>query len=82
MRLNVIDWIAYILAIVGGLNWGLVGFFNYNLVDEIFGVESTASRVIYALVGVSAVYLLYTASKLMHRSDERVGRSHHTPIPH
>lgn len=82
MKLNAIDWLAYILAIVGGLNWGLVGFFNYNLVDEIFGVESTVSRVIYAAVGVSAVYLIYTASKLMHHSDERVSRSRHTPIPH
>lgn len=64
MKLNAIDWLAYVLTIVGGLNWGLVGAFEYNLVDSIFGVESTLSRIIYILVGLSAVYLIYTATKL------------------
>lgn len=44
---------------------GLVGFFNYNLVDKIFGVGSGASRVVYALVGVAALYLIYTFTKLV-----------------
>lgn len=64
MRLSFVDNLAYILTVVGGLNWGLVGFFDYNLVDEIFGVGSTASRVVYAVVGLSAVYLIYTFAKL------------------
>ena len=63
MKLNSIDWIAYVLTIIGGLNWGLVGAFKYNLVDSIFGVESALSRIIYVLVGLSAVYLIYTATK-------------------
>jgi len=45
------------LIIVGGLNWGLVGLFDYNLVDALFGSASTSwfTRLIYILVGVSAV---------------------------
>ena len=50
---------AWILVIVGGLNWLLVAF-GYNLVDSLFGVGSTISMVIYILVGLSAVYELVT----------------------
>ena len=64
MKLNLLDNVAYILTVVGGLNWGLVGYFDYNLVDKIFGVGSTASRIIYALIGLSAIYLMYTFAKL------------------
>ncbi len=63
-KLGAIDWIAYVLAIVGGLNWGLVGAFNFNLVAAIFGEMSALSRIIYVLVGLSAIYLIYTATKL------------------
>lgn len=44
------------LVIIGGLNWGLVGAFNFNLVAAIFGDASTLSRLIYILVGLSAIY--------------------------
>ena len=54
--MKVISTIAMILVIVGGLNWGLVGFFNFDLVAAIFGVMSFLSRIVYALVGLSAVY--------------------------
>jgi len=55
--------IAFILVIVGALNWGLVGFFKFDLVATIFGDMSIASRVIYALVGLAAIYKL-VASKV------------------
>ncbi|MEK7582726.1 MAG: DUF378 domain-containing protein [Patescibacteria group bacterium] len=55
--------LAWILVVVGGLNWGLIGFFDYNLVDSIFGSGSTIARVVYILVGLSAVYMLATGSK-------------------
>lgn len=46
-----------ILMIIGGINWGLIGFFNYNLVSSIFGVQlAVVSRIIYAVVGLSALY--------------------------
>jgi uncharacterized membrane protein YuzA (DUF378 family) len=59
--MKVLNIIALVLIIVGGLNWGLVGFFDYNLVDMIFGAGSTAARVVYSLVGVAAVYKVIVA---------------------
>jgi len=57
-NISTIDWIAYLLVVIGGLNWGLIGFFSYDLVAAIFGDMSSVSRVIYALVGLSALYVL------------------------
>jgi hypothetical protein len=58
-----LDTLALILTIVGGLNWGLVGLFRFDLVAAIFGgmefgETNLASRIVYAAVGLSAVYLL------------------------
>lgn len=55
---STLDWIAYILVIVGALNWGLVGAFNYNLVGMIFGGYSMITRVVYILVGLAAIYMI------------------------
>lgn len=49
---------ALVLTIIGGINWGLVGFFDYNLVDSIFGAGSVLARVIYAVVGLAALWVL------------------------
>lgn len=46
------------LVIIGSINWGLVGFFNYNLVDALFGVGSWLSRTIYGIVGLAGLYLI------------------------
>ncbi len=56
-NLNVLDWIALILVIVGGLNWGLVGIFKFDLVAAIFGTMSVISRIVYILVGLAAIYM-------------------------
>jgi uncharacterized protein len=56
--------IALALVIIGGINWGLVGLFDYNLVSAIFGDMSTLSRVIYDLVGLSAIYVAFTGWKM------------------
>jgi len=48
--------VAVVLLIVGGLNWGLVGAFDYNLVDSLFGEDSVVARVVYVLVGLAAVW--------------------------
>ena len=69
MKLNTIDWVALVLVIVGGLNWLLVGAFDFDLVAAIFGDMSAISRIVYVLVGLSAVYLIYTAVKLGSRKD-------------
>lgn len=55
--MKILKSIALILVIVGGLNWGLVGLFNFDLVAMIFGEMSAVSRMVYVLVGLSAVYL-------------------------
>ena len=47
--------IAKILVIIGGLNWGLVGAFDFNLVEAIFGAGSTGATVVYIIVGVAAL---------------------------
>jgi len=59
MKLNIWDWIAFILVIIGALNWGLVGFFNWDLVAAIFGAMSMVSRIIYALVGLAGIYMIF-----------------------
>ncbi len=63
-KLNVLDWIALILVIIGGLNWGLVGIFNFDLVATIFGAMSIIARIVYILVALSALYLLIFIAKL------------------
>jgi hypothetical protein len=63
-KLNAIDWIAIVLLAVGGLNWGLVGIFNFDLVAAIFGDMSALSRIVYAVVGISAIYVLAISPKL------------------
>ena len=57
--MKTIDVIAEILLLIGGLNWGLVGIFNFDLVAAIFGDLSIISRIIYILVAVSALYDLF-----------------------
>lgn len=49
---------SLVLVIIGGLNWGMVGAFDYNLVNAIFGVDSALARIVYVVVGLAAVYLL------------------------
>ncbi len=63
MKLNVVDIIALVLVVVGGLNWGLVAF-NYNLVDAIFGSIPWLLTTVYGLVGLSAVYVAVIFMKL------------------
>lgn len=58
MHNKVIDSIALILVIIGAINWGLIGFFNWNLVDAIFGSMVWLCRIIYALVGIAGLYLI------------------------
>lgn len=63
MEKSAIDWIALVLVIIGALNWGLVGFFQYDLVASLFGAASTVARVVYSLVGVSGLWMIYFITK-------------------
>jgi hypothetical protein len=66
-RLATIDWIAMVLLIVGGLNWGLVGAFDFDLVAAIFGPMTLLSRLVYILVGLAALYTIYLVTRLGRR---------------
>ena len=58
MERNWLDIVALILIIIGAINWGLIGFFRFDLVAFIFGNMSWFSRIIYALVGLGGLYLI------------------------
>ena len=58
--MHILRTIAYALVITGAIVWGIVGFFNYNIVDAIFGNASLISRIVYSLVGISGLGLLFT----------------------
>lgn len=60
---KVLHWIMFVLIIVGALNWGLIGLFEFDLVATLFGDMSTVSRIVYSLVGVAAVVKLVTYKK-------------------
>ncbi len=62
MKFNTIDWVALVLVIVGGLNWGFVAF-GWNLVDALFGMGSTLAMIVYGLVGLSSLYLIFFTCK-------------------
>ena len=54
--MKIIDKIALVLIIIGAINWGLIGIFNFNLVSAIFGEMTVITRIIYGLVGVSGIW--------------------------
>lgn len=63
-KLSTLDWVGLVLVLVGGLNWGLVGAFDYNLVDSIFGMGSTIAMIVYVLVGLASLWWIFMAAKL------------------
>ncbi len=63
-NLSGLDWLFFILLIVGGLNWGLVAAFNFDLVATLLGEMSLLARIVYGLVGLSAIYVLASLGKL------------------
>lgn len=67
---KLIDGIALTIAIVGAVNWGLIGFFDFNLVASVFGSMSWLSRIIYALVGICGLYLICFYMRLGSSADE------------
>ncbi len=62
--MKTIRFTAFILTIIGALNWGLVGVFHFDLVGAIFGEMSVLTRIIYSLVGASGILLLFTAHEI------------------
>ncbi len=56
--MKIIDKIALVLVIIGAINWGLIGLFNFNLVETIFEDMTIISRIIYTLVGISGLWAI------------------------
>ena len=69
---RVVDVIALVLLIVGGLNWALVGLFNFDLVAALFGQMSVLSRIVYVLVGLAALYGIALAVRVGNRGSRVV----------
>ncbi|HLA49545.1 MAG TPA: DUF378 domain-containing protein [Candidatus Saccharimonadales bacterium] len=66
--MNALDKTAYVLVVIGGLNWGLIGFFEWSFVDEIF--STGLARVIYAVVGVAALYMAWQMLVMMGKEEK------------
>ncbi|MHC5083545.1 MAG: DUF378 domain-containing protein, partial [Planctomycetota bacterium] len=58
LKLNTLTIISLVLLIIGALNWGFVGFFNFDLVAALFGEMSFLARLIYGIVGIAAIVML------------------------
>jgi uncharacterized membrane protein YuzA (DUF378 family) len=62
--MTTMNWIALVLLIIGGLNWMLVGLFEFDLVAALFGEMTVLARIVYILVGVAAIYALIVSRRL------------------
>jgi uncharacterized protein len=62
--------ISLLLVVIGALNWGLVGFFGYNLVSAIFGMNAGVERFIYALVGLAGIFGVFVLGKLIESRED------------
>ena len=71
--MKALDIIAFTLLVIGGLNWGLVALGQYDLVASLFGLRfgetSMATRIVYGLVGLAALYEALTVKGFQHRWD-------------
>lgn len=63
MHYNWLDWTAFVLVIIGAINWLLVGLFGFNLVTALFGAVPALVAIIYVLVGLAGLFLIYTISR-------------------
>lgn len=61
--MSILKTIAYVLVIIGALNWGLIGLFNFNLVALLFGDMTLLARIVYSLVGISAIIYMILANR-------------------
>lgn len=61
MNYTIPNWIAFIILAIGGLNWGLVGIFNFDLVSWLFGGYNIGSIIVYVLVCLSTIWLILSA---------------------
>ncbi len=79
--MKTVDVIVWVLLVIGGLNWGLVGIFGFNLVSFLFGEFTILSRIVYILVGLSAVYELAGIKAILKRWHLQYGSTGTTAHP-
>ena len=70
MNSRILDYTALVVTVIGAVNWGLIGFFRFNLVTFLFGYMTWISRIIYALVGICGLYLLSLFGRVSSFSDD------------
>lgn len=70
MKSNGFDYTALTIVIIGAINWGLIGFFNFNLVSFLFGSATWLSRIIYAIVGLCGLYLFSAYGRISDMSRD------------
>lgn len=63
--LSIVDWVVIILVFIGGINWGLIGVLNFNLIEFIFSQIPIISRIIYVFIALAAIYLLLISLTLV-----------------
>lgn len=61
---RILDYTALILTVIGAINWGLVGFFEFDLVEFLFGTMTTFSRIVYGIIGICGIYMLTTIGRI------------------
>lgn len=66
---KVLHWVAWVLVVIGALNWGLIGLFNFNLVQELFGMVPMLVAIVYILVGLGGVWMII--SKFMKKGRRK-----------
>lgn len=71
-RLDNLQWFAQTLLIVGGINWGLLGLFNFDFVAFLFGPLTLLSKIVYIMIGLSALYILYSQAKVSDIAQPRL----------
>ena len=65
MKLDIFDWVALLLVLIGAINWGFVGLLNFDLVAFLFGGPmSILTRIVYGLVGLAGAYMIFLLMKL------------------
>lgn len=75
--MNILRYSAYVLTLIGALNWGLIGLFGFDLVASMFGDMTVLSRILYSLIGISAVITALTVhqcARIEKRECDEFGR--------
>ena len=68
--MKVLDYVALALTVIGAVNWGLIGFFRFDLVAFLFGDMTALSRIIYGLVGIAGLYCISVFGRIRNGADE------------